>query len=39
MEMDRDIRSAIGFDIRVSPELREMDGALFASRPMGLVLQ
>jgi acyl CoA:acetate/3-ketoacid CoA transferase len=39
MEMDRDIRSAVGFDIRVSPELREMDGALFASRPMGLVLQ
>jgi acyl CoA:acetate/3-ketoacid CoA transferase len=39
LEVDRDIRSAVGFDIRVSPDLREMDRALFSPGRMGMVLR
>jgi acyl CoA:acetate/3-ketoacid CoA transferase len=36
IDLDRDIRGQVEFDLVVSPDLREMDGAILADAPMGL---
>ena len=38
VDLERDVLARVELPLRVSPELRVMDGRLFRPEPMGLVL-
>jgi propionate CoA-transferase len=39
VDLDRDIRSKVGFPLRVAPECRTMDARIFRPEPMGLAAE
>lgn len=39
VDLDRDVRAQVGFELSVSKELREMDKRIFLEAPMGLASQ
>jgi acyl CoA:acetate/3-ketoacid CoA transferase len=39
VDLDRDIRSKVGFSLRVAAECRAMDARIFLTEPMGLVAE
>lgn len=39
VDLDRDIRSKIGFPLRLAPDLRSMDPRIFREEPMGLATE
>ncbi|MDR2450743.1 MAG: hypothetical protein LBE85_03020, partial [Candidatus Accumulibacter sp.] len=38
VDLERDVLSLAAFPLKVDPQLRTMDAALFHDRPMGLLL-